>query len=337
MRYDKRYEVDKFQAICCQLSDAIVLFLNDGHATTVTSLVHASARLIKDLEKHFSDLGYFEPIKFWSLSVDEQYGASLFNYKKIDGKQGVYVSRGNFFKHADKDPQSAMFVSDNTAFEYLYATLQDFEQLKKELVDSGIVRTAEVHRRAAKKSGLYRELFDIFNGLTAPIRKISGSMFISKIRSSSPEPKIDFLSREFRSWYALLNHYINGKFPKIAQDFHDTALTDEMPIQHKFSMMNLVLSHVSMSAISLIFAKVGEKTGITDEGDYSRSEYTFLKTLRPELRSATTFYVSSRINKGLDRFSWHDSGYYIDLDGREADGAAFWMYDDDGLEFIHRL
>jgi len=95
MEQEYRAELDKFQILSQQLADAIYMYFSGGYSSTTLHVVHACNNLIRDIYRHYLKKDAIEEINFWSERVANLSDTKLFNFKKIDGEQGLYIHKGN--------------------------------------------------------------------------------------------------------------------------------------------------------------------------------------------------------------------------------------------------
>ncbi|MCB9981243.1 MAG: hypothetical protein H6860_02455 [Rhodospirillales bacterium] len=215
-----RYEHDRFQILSGKLGDAITNYFAGAHPATVLDLAHSCSAIIRDLAHHLHKEGHIHKLELWSDMVERLSGQSLFHYKRINGNQGLYVRIANQLKHADRDTEAFVGVSDHFAFEYLYATVKDFQVLKESLEPCDIFGSYESDRYGPH---FMRAAFH-------PLQKLKS------FASMRDEAKVDLLTNAFLQWHGYLEKRISEQFPRLKSDFYDVSGMPEIGVLNRLGL-----------------------------------------------------------------------------------------------------
>jgi len=326
MEQEYRAELDKFQILSQQLADAIYMYFSGGYSSTTLHVVHACNNLIRDIYRHYLKKDAIEEINFWSERVANLSDTKLFNFKKIDGEQGLYIHKGNFVKHAQRDTESLILLSDQTAFEYLYACVKDFLLLKEALLKAGVLALSEEHSNTRsrtqrgvlvdklRRQALYRLGF-YYNG--KPYGEIT---------------QVDYLSTAFLEWQSLIEKFITKRAPRIKQDFHDASDFNVFSNKQR-NNLNMDFFFAVSEGIDVLTPLIKMKLGLGSKKDYVRACKASGEFLRETLRRETRSLVLSFIYKYCQRYNFDGAGYYLKVDDRI--GAEYkYSRDTGGIDLI---
>lgn len=331
---NSRFELDKFQVLSHQLSDAIRIYFAGGHATTVTNLTHSCRMLIRDITAYYKrkHSPYLDGFTLYTESIDQSHGSIFFRFKKIDGQQGIFVKRGNWVKHADNDTDELILLSDQAAYEYLSAVVQDFQDLKKMLLSKREISAYQEHVEAESQPKYIRvgiRMAKLFNDVA--VRAILPRQATMR-PPYAVQPRVDYLCDVFNDWDRILKHVYKRFQEQLRPGNAALGLNALNDSQRRVIVGEAKWPLVDISGeTSLVYLKM--KLGMATQKDYEESQEQAEVILREAMRSATRPKISSIIDGHVNKFTWHGAGYYLNIDDRVPEEDVMYI-DRAGTDFI---
>lgn len=326
-----RLELDKFQILSHELSDAIYLYFQGGHASTIINLAHSCRMLSRDITSYYKK--QFSPrwddFELYTDGVDEVSGTAFFNLKKINGKQGEYVASGNSVKHADKDTESLVMLSDQAAYEYLSVVILDFVRLKEALQACKQVSMHSEHSKAKKQSAFLRGGIRCLKPLT--------DMFLSSSLLRTPystEPKIDYLCNVFREWERQIDQIYNHRVGK--QQFYEPSPWHHFSLIDDFRISGAAHDGLSSVTDKEIFAILKARFGLLSEADVWKIRQESPFHMRETMRQHSRHRVASIIQRDFSKSDWHGAGYYLKLEDDVVPDETGLVVNFEGYEALMR-
>lgn len=329
MEKEYRAELDKFQILSQQLADAIYMYFAGGYSSTTLHIVHACNMLKRDIYNHYLKKGDIEEMVFWSEKVDRLSDVKLFNFKRENGEQGLYIHKGNFVKHGNKDTEDLVLVSDQTAFEYLYATVKDYRMLQKQLLKAGLLHLYEGHLYAQKRGRVATALARTFLKTAYKMGIVNRHAPFGKVTH------VDYLCGVFLEWQDAIEKFVGDKAPRLQQSFHEASTTSMLSKAQRRDLSQRFFGALGRG-IDVLTPYLKMKLRIGSPKDYIRACYDNGNFLRETLRRETKGAILSFISKYSDKHSFDQAGYYLNVDHRVATSYDY-AKDSGGIDFIKQV
>jgi len=293
---------DKFRILTQNLGDAVICYFSDIESETVFHITHSANTLIKDIYEHFQQTEGLEDIDFWTDVVDMTCDTTLFNYKRVNGKQGLYVATANALKHADKDTRDFVVVTDQMACEYLYATIRNFVWLRDSMLSAGLLN---------ERQKLERD----FSWLRFAFSTRSELAYGRALRDLT---KIDYLCDKFLDWHAYVEFYVSYFYPESEHDFYAVSNGENFSRRERNRLLSAFANMSTELNFSLLLSNLKAKFRFVSLSDHAQISERNLMQKRQPMREFSKHVMQRIVSEWLVFQRRYDLGYeskkpYADL------------------------
>lgn len=342
MQGNTRHERDSFQILTNKVSSAIQMYLYDMSQEVVIDNVHAAHSILMDLSAYYSGRNdkktkrsspartITEP-DYFSRQLESARSEKYFRRRKVDGKAGLYAHLGNSVKHADSDPEALIAIYDQHAFEYLYALVRDYRQLKDALLDAGIIKVQPEFIGRKDPNLLARGAISLRNQFMKEV-----GMSIPK--TPLPRPMVDIASDIFLGWTVVMDNFFANIYRKKGlewrenEKFWDIGNLPNLENSEKKQLNAAVRSALSEAGRHAMTYYLTRKLGMLSEEEYAEFKKNMRLGVREYVRTSSKASTAYILQERIRRYDWSGTGYYLDVDGR-APVYPSYAFDENCYEY----